>query len=637
MKPTLNRPIAFSLCLFLLLSLLSAIPRATLAAEEPVVQGDASRLTVSKTVYEEGEPILVSAIGSGTDWIGIYRVGIPHSVRWTYVDASRNGPGSGVEVNLRTVSGQNSGEPLDLPAGEYIIRLMPNDSTNINEAIAWIPVTITRAIPADETISPPLSAIYSLDSPTDGFAAGSITVKVSAQDTANRCIVMYWGDENGRLEGYTALPRCKVKGTTVTFTLDQGIMIPSGATRLLVYTMSDLSGKLSDSCVSVELPEGAAHAPLESTEHELFVMSDIHITLDQNHVHNKNFLNMLKDVASLRKDAMGIFVVGDSADTGMEQEYKNLLELYRSAGQVPPLFLAVGNHDLSGLPFAQANELFLKYATLPDGSHPTDTCYDFWLDGYHFIFLGTDQPAGLHASFDRSTMTWLEEKIKENRDPQRPVFLFLHQSLLNTVSGSLPGEGWSGVDNEKMLRTVLKDYPEVLFFNGHSHWTMDSVSNMFPGDSTLPCHIFNCASVAYLWSGYHVVTGEHLDGSQGYMVKLYEDHLYVLGRDFATGEWISAAQYAITLKAAPDEQETEIPETESFEATSESESPTSEAPSSEPDTSVPDTVVSEEISSEAVTKASSSVEEKGCNSLLSSMLLLCLIPAALLFKSNRKD
>lgn len=628
MKKFILRSLA--LLLALLLGLTAALS-LMVAAEEPVIEGDASRLTVSKASYAEGEAIMVSAVGSGTDWIGIYRVGAPHSIRWTYVDTARGGPGSGNEVNLRTVPDVNAGEPTDLPAGTYIIRLMANDSSDFANCIAMTTITIGSGT-VDTSVSAPLSATYELEDDTDGFATGTVTVKMPADQTSNRSIVMYWADGNGKLAGYTSLSKFKVTGETTTFTFGKNVIIPAGATRLLVYAMNNTTGKLSSDCVTVELPEGAAHAPFSDSIADLFVMSDIHITTSQSNTHNKNFANMLKDVQALNKDGLGIFVAGDMADTGKEQEYLNMMELYGAAGEVPPLFLSIGNHDLSGLPFDQANAMFLKYATLPDGSHPTDTSYDFWLGGYHFIFLGTDHASGLHSSFDRSTMDWLDEKIAEDRDPARPVFLFLHQSLSNTVSGSLPGEGWSGVDNEGMLRKVLKDYPEVMFFNGHSHWTMDSVGNMFEGDSKLPCRIFNCASVAYLWSGYNVVSGEHLNGSQGYMIKLYDGKLYVLGRDFARGEWIPAAQYCIVLKEP--EPETE-PETEA-PTVPETETPTepvsTDAPVTAPaDVTVPDT------DADTVSDTSAPNSENGCGSSLSAATLLLLILACAVHVRKRKD
>lgn len=606
---------------------LTSVMSFTVMADAPEIEGDASRLTVSKSSYAEGEAIMVSAIGSGTDWIGIYRVGAGHSIRWTYVDTAKGGPGSGKEVNLRTVPNVNGGEPVDLPAGTYIIRLMANDSSDFANCIAMATITIGNGM-ADTDVSTPLSATYELENDTDGFATGTVTVKMPADKTANRSIVMYWADGNGKLAGYTSLAKFKVTGETTTFTFGKNVIIPAGATRLLVYSMNNTTGLLSPDCVTVELPEGAAHAPFSDPVADLFIMSDIHITTSQSNTHNKNFAKMLKDVQTLNKDGLGIFVAGDMADTGKEQEYLNMMELYGAAGKVPPLFLSIGNHDLSGLPFDQANAMFLKYATLPDGSHPTDTSYDFWLGGYHFIFLGTDHASGLHSSFDRATMDWLDEKISENRDPARPVFLFLHQSLSNTVSGSLPGEGWSGVDNEGMLRKVLKDYPEVMFFNGHSHWTMDSVGNMFEGDSKLPCRIFNCASVAYLWSGYNVVSGEHLNGSQGYMVRLYEDRVYVLGRDFARGEWIPAAQYCIIMKETVEET---MPEETTVEEPVDT--PTMTNPE---DSVIPSESDTENTECENQTSKETTAQSGGCGSVLSLSFLIALVPFPILMLKKKE-
>ena len=127
------------------------------SADAPEIQGDATRLTVNKVHYAVGEPIMVSGVGSGTDWLGIYRVDAGHSIRWTYVDTARGGPGSGVEVNMRTVPDVNNGEPLDIPEGTYIIRLMANDSSNFSDCIAWTTITVGGNA-SDVGVSMPISA-----------------------------------------------------------------------------------------------------------------------------------------------------------------------------------------------------------------------------------------------------------------------------------------------------------------------------------------------------------------------------------------------------------------------------------------------------------------------------------------------
>ena len=264
----------------------------------------------------------------------------------------------------------------------------------------------------------------------------------------------------------------------------------------------------------------------------------------------KHFKLMLSEAIKLYPNGAPIYVAGDVTDNGYESQYIQLISLFNEVmaennadGSKYPLFLAIGNHD-----YPSAQTYFLSYATLPDGSHPTDTCYDFWLNGYHYIFLGGDNANGLHASFTQETLTWLDETLAECRDASRPTFIFLHQPLYNTVSGSLPGEGWSGVTNEAEFKAVISKYPEIVMFNGHTHWELNSRGNIFEGTSDLPIHIFNCASVSYLWSGFNIVTGEEMYGSHGYAVELYDGKVVVKGRDFVNGEWISSAQYCIELE-----------------------------------------------------------------------------------------
>ncbi len=432
-------------------------------------------------------------------------------------------------------------------------------AASVTGAVTALFITAAKAKKAKETALPtdslseaeaaqaPFTATYARTGNADGYATGTVTVTMPAEEADGRLIRMYWGDENGKLEGYTALPLLKAQGEVTTYTFGKHVLIPAGATKLMVYT-ADAEGNLSEECAILDLPEGAAHEGFRPSDAELWVMSDVHITTDENHTHNRNFASMLQNVQAVSPNALGLFIVGDMANSGNEIEYQNMVALHAASECETPLFLTLGNHDFYNNSFEEGRAKFLRYATLPDGTHPEKATYDFWLGGYHFISLSTDEPAELVATFHQSTMDWLREKLDENRDVTRPTFLFLHQSMDNTVSGSLPGEGWSGVKDEQMLRDVLADYPEVMFFNGHSHWTMDSVGNMFEGTPALPCRIFNCGSVGYLWTGFNAVGGDHLAGSQGYLVKICGSTMYVLGRDFCTGEWVSAAQYRVELK-----------------------------------------------------------------------------------------
>ena len=398
-------------------------------------------------------------------------------------------------------------------------------------------------------MSKPLDATYTLNN-INGYANGTVTVTMGDSELSNRAIVMYWADANGKLNGYTSLARFKVTGKETTFTFTSSMVIPNGATRLLLHAQNTQTGVISEEYISIDLPESSAMGELGNKTNSIWIISDIHIGRGDGTVSAENFKKMLNTAVSLNPEGIAIFIVGDMADGGTNTQFEEMMSLHAQVMEENgkdaskyPLFLTLGNHD-----YPSMTTTFLEYAKLPNGENPTDTSYDFWLNGYHYIFLGSDVSSGLYATLNEETLLWLDEKLNECRDESRPTFVFLHQPMYNTVSGSLPGENWNGVNNEEALRAVLKKYPEVMFFNGHTHWTMDSVGNIFEGTEELPIHIFNCASVSYLWSGFNTITGSNLDGSQGYYVEMYDGKVFVRGRDFITNEWISSAQYLIQFE-----------------------------------------------------------------------------------------
>ena len=510
--------------------------------DAPESGGDMSKLTVNKTAFGYNEAITVSAVGSGKDWVGIYYPDAEHSLYWTYVTEV----GSGTEFNMRTVAHKNNSAPSKLSAGSYIIRLMPNDSENIADAIAWVGITIEAqsggAAGGNANLKAPVSATYQLKNNTDGFSEGTLTVKLGADNSAED-IVCYWANDKGKLEGYTSLAKFKVTGETTVREMGKNTLIPAGATKLLVY--GALNGKLSADCFEIKLPEGAASKDFGDPIVEFQVASDIHIKQNNNDTYNKNFVGMLQDIAKNSKNSIGLFVAGDMADSGNEKEYKNMVSLHASVKGAPDYYLAIGNHDLYNGSLEEKTALFLKYAKLPSGAHPESSHYDFWLEGYHFVFIGNDAlVGGLKTTLNTDTLNWLNKTLAQDRDAGRPTFVFLHQSLYNTVAGSFPGQGWDGVVTDAKLRNLLKKYPEVVMFNGHSHWTLDSEGCMYVRDDKLPT-IFNTASGAYLWTSYNVTGGENLNGSQGYYIRVYKDKVLVLGRDYKTGEWVSSAQFYV--------------------------------------------------------------------------------------------
>ncbi len=413
-------------------------------------------------------------------------------------------------------------------------------------AVLLITLTVTFAgtASASEANGPkaPLFAEYAIAG--GGFGGGKLTVTLPEGHKAYE-IQPYWAGADGILDGYTPLPKFKTnKKRVVSYNYPSAMIVPEAATELWIYTR-DSSGRQSAYCYVLKLPEGSGFADPGTAPAEFQVISDIHITTNDAHIHNLHFGTVLDDIAKVSPSSFGLFINGDMADTGNETEYENMMKIYNARENVPPFFMAIGNHDLYNGTLEEKTALFLKYAKLPDGSHPDSSHYDFWLNGFHFVFLGNDNLVnGVDTTLNASTLEWLKKVLDSGRDKSRPIFLFIHQSLYDTVAGSLPGQNWNGVQNEEGFRELIYKYPEIIMFNGHSHWIMDSVRNICQREDH-PV-IFNTSSTAYLWTSYNIVTGEHQDGSEGYYISIYPDKILVRGRDFVNGKWISAAQYCLT-------------------------------------------------------------------------------------------
>lgn len=309
------------------------------------------------------------------------------------------------------------------------------------------------------------------------------------------------------------------------------------------------------------------------------VITDTHVRDQADHIYNRHLEKALADITSYGKGSSGIMHVGDVTDRGLPEEYKELeriLDRYRD--DLPKIRYTVGNHDIGAILWQdppinlttmtshEVSEVLghIEHAGEKE-SEITDTLmttegiwqkrlndftaitgmkgsyHDHWIGGYHYIFLGSEQPHPKDCDMSAEQLNWLEAALFEQASPDRPIFVFLHQPLMDTVAGSMKDQGWFGVNQDAEVKAILSRYPQAILFSGHTHWQLEAPRTMYGGGSHLPT-MFNAASVAYLWTD----EDEHLEGSQGLQVDVYSDQVVVRGRDYVTGTWIEGAEYTIT-------------------------------------------------------------------------------------------
>lgn len=277
------------------------------------------------------------------------------------------------------------------------------------------------------------------------------------------------------------------------------------------------------------------------------VVSDIHIArLDA----VKHFSALLHDNYSSKPDAM--VVVGDLGD-GLPRDYNTINnELTDHKFEINyPIYWAIGNHEFYGG--------FYKYGLWSPKTFPnseTDISEinrflglakrgkvygDTWVHDYHFILLGSEKSRMSDLSYTDSAflsdtqLDWLQNSLKINEQPHKPVFVFLHQPIPYTTLGGLQK---GSVIQWQKLNAILSRHPEVILFNGHTHYELDYKNMVSKASFT----IVNSSSLA---SPIDRNKKPIMNSAPGLVVEVYNEKVVIKGRDFLKQDWISEAEITV--------------------------------------------------------------------------------------------
>jgi len=255
---------------------------------------------------------------------------------------------------------------------------------------------------------------------------------------------------------------------------------------------------------------GTAPTTPDNTEKEepfipvlrFMVTSDVHIRKEsedlQSHQILADFYKTAYDYADNHPDYKkldGIFFLGDISNNGYEEEqtyFFNYVKEHTREGTYTRTVM--GNHEFmatgnfSGNSVEEAPKEFLKYS----GYDTVD--YHTTMGGYHFIFLSMDSykknDGGTTTFFSSEKLIWLRAELdKAVADtPGKPIFVFQHTPPSGTMVGSTSTSG------DPNLNTILRQYPQVIDFSGHTHVPMTHPSIISQRDYTA----LNTGSLCYM-------------------------------------------------------------------------------------------------------------------------------------------
>lgn len=268
--------------------------------------------------------------------------------------------------------------------------------------------------------------------------------------------------ESGRYEGAQTVELRAQEGAEIRFTLDG--TRPTRASEL--YT-GPIGVERSANLTAIAFTQHAESAPVirglliktaEEPLAQFAVMSDIHLSSDGADLVTKwqTYFDALKRIVP---DPDAIVSNGDQIndnnhDTAADHRFpRAMLEqnLARTGMTGTDVYLTFGNHD---------DYVERMAAQYPEAWFPGKAgYYETEIGGFPAFMVNTE-------SWNQAQAGWLYGRLTElSQDPGtrgKPIFVFGHRPIPSTV--------WDGAQaSNPGLKSNLADFPQVVYFSGHSH------------------------------------------------------------------------------------------------------------------------------------------------------------------------
>ena len=216
-------------------------------------------------------------------------------------------------------------------------------------------------------------------------------------------------------------------------------------------------------------------------------LSDTHIGYGNNDEILRNTLATIQEFAPNGIDA--VLFNGDQTQDGTKEQAQLFASILKEAFDVTkvPMIVTHGNHDvywsgcMTRAEFVDAygSDLYLfdqDMTSIYKGNRHVE------VNGYHFISVDIQTFMPNYNTLSSDTETWLKNTLDRivGQNPDAYVFVSCHSPAKDTVYGSMSDDvkdtgNWGA---SAQLDSVLKEYPQVILFAGHTHYGINLETNI---------------------------------------------------------------------------------------------------------------------------------------------------------------
>lgn len=261
------------------------------------------------------------------------------------------------------------------------------------------------------------------------------------------------------------------------------------------------------------------------------VLSDIHIGEDTADTDFQKALTFLNDHVDF------VCISGDLVHSGTDAQraaYKSIVDTYSNI----PVYACSGNHDGAYVPNLES--VISSYTGQPlyySVTHGQDV----------FIFVG-NATGTVENLFTNAELQWLYETLESNRNKR--CFLFQHvrpDDGCGNAFGIYTFDIWGGTE-QIVFESLLRQYPNVIFFHGHSHlkFYLQKYSDVANVEKNFGCWSVHVPSLTIPRDTASAVNPSIVNvyaDAEGYIVDVYENGIHLRGRDFVKNEFLPIASY----------------------------------------------------------------------------------------------
>lgn len=388
---------------------------------------------------------------------------------------------------------------------------------------------------------------------------GKITIEIFFNETEGNYRI-YYADASGKsLDGYEAIKEVKINSQNTKIILEN-LILPYKCKGLFIV------GEKTSSFVL--LPQ--AYLQEDEYKYRFGAISDIHFN-------NGDYLTPALDFLDMQEIDF-VAASGDLTNSG-ELEYLNKFNDVIGDREYK-VYTTSGNHDhvaVKNGDWQKTINTSIKTDKEVVTIAPNGLDFVFSpkkAENIVFIFLcQTDwyypkEPnKNEYTIVKKEQLSWLSSQLEAYKE--KTVCLFFHTFLSSpngtqdSAAGNIlsPG-GYSynlpysyGTADEIEFRALLKQYKNVVFFSGHSHWMYEmekynenlNLSN-FDGEYCYMVHISSISAPRWIDDDDTERTDKIGEESEGLIVELYNDYMLIIPVDFKTQEFQSEYIKMIPIK-----------------------------------------------------------------------------------------